>query len=211
MKSLKIATLLVAWAFVAHAEDQPDRFAKAMGFVEKAKQAIVAKKSQSAIVALQNAIAELQVGLEKFLPMVEGWKREKPRVQAGTHVGNDGQRFQWQNATAGYTGPNGERIQVTITSSPQIVKAQKQALDAQAKMIPMLKNMPNTDAELIKDGDWTAFLIASKERTSNCNLTGAHELVVVSIQARQSAAMAPVKLIWSKIDRAGLVASLGGK
>ena len=211
MKSFKIAALLVAWAFVARAEDKPDRFAKAMGFVQKAKQAIVAKQAQLAITALQNAIAELQVGLEKFLPMIEGWKRDKPRVQAGTQVGNDGQRFQWQNATAGYIGPNGERIQVTITSSPQMVKAQRQALEAQAGMVQMYKNLPEIDAELIKEGDWTAILIASKKGNPNCMLTGAHDLVVVSIQARNSADMAPVKLIWSKSDRAGLVVALGGK
>jgi hypothetical protein len=209
MKKLAVVSLLVMGAVAARAQDRPDRYADALRNIEQAKAAIARKDSGRAIAALRRAILDLG-GLESYLPVVEGWKRDKPSVESGEAKDNKGNYLgRWTAAWADYVGPDGKKLTVTIMAAAEAAKAQHKHIEALAEADAALKfakqGKHESDSEFSTDNGWTIMLARFKARGGKrgVQMVGVYKDLIVRVQTDQAPAEA-VKAVFGKIDRVGL-------
>jgi hypothetical protein len=141
----------------------------ALAQIDQGREALAAGKTQAAIDHLQKAIALLQKmttrNLASFLPAIpEGWKARDPVTNSGSWGGGEA-AFQWNSASRTYTRESdGVKVDVMISSSPQLVESQKAMLKLyeDPQMRKMMNMDPSQKIELVKRDGWEGLSIVKK-------------------------------------------------
>lgn len=210
---LSVVVVLVALGFaIAQEEKAEDPTKTALGLIDAGRAALVEGRSQAAIDSLQKAIGVIQTafskGLVSFLPDAPaGWKADEPDVSSGSW-GAGAEAVQWNSATCTYTRESDEvRVEVQISTSPQMLAAQKGALEMykNPQMRKMLEMDPDHTFEFVEEGDWVALITV--EKGESANVIGFHDKVLVTVEVGKPE-MELVKRFWNAVDRKALAAEL---
>ncbi len=128
--------------------------------VNQALEAYRSGKKQQAAELLQKAASLIQKegeqGLASFVPEApEGWEREDIDSQSGTW-GSGGQSFQWTQVSTRYKKGECE-VRLTISSSPQLLQAQKAMVDAlqNEQYRKMMNSDPDRKVDLFSRDGWS--------------------------------------------------------
>ncbi len=208
----KSALLLILPFTLAHGEEKPPPPADAplIAQIDKARAAVVAGKPQDAVPHLQEAIRIIQEaalkGISAFLP-----RREKPWVvgeiesNSGTW-GSGKEALQWSQTSRAYER-DGLRVQVTISTSPQMIEAQRAGLEMlrNPQMRAMLQQDEDREVEFVDADGWFGMLTTEKEGGSS--MVVLHKKVMVNVEFSPGNAMLAMEF-WESIDRKGLAAAV---
>ncbi|MHC4471810.1 MAG: hypothetical protein ACYTDY_14515 [Planctomycetota bacterium] len=204
-----LAALVLAQASEEPKEEDPK--AKILGHIDKGRAAFAAGKAQEAVDHLQKAIGLIQKTVEKgfaaFLPEAfEGWSRGKPDSASGIWGSGD-ESFQWTQASCTYRRESdGLGVEITISSSPQLIQPQRVALEMykSPQMRKMLEMDPNKTYDFIEEGGWSGWIMTDK--TGGTTLMALGDKLMVAINIRK-AMHDLAKKFWGAIDTAGLAKS----
>jgi len=210
----KLTTVLVVVLFLATltiAEDA-DPKAKALGLIDKGRDALAAGRTVEAVEHLQAAIGVIQqmatAGLASFLPEpLAGWTAQEVDTASGTWGAGEG-AFQWNQASRRYDRASDKtRAEIQISTSPQLIASQKAAAQIyeNPEMLKMLNANPDMTIEAISGGGWVGFITVAKDK--NAMAFAIHEKVLVHVSLNRGD-LALVKQILGSMDRAKLAESL---
>ncbi|MGQ0613245.1 MAG: hypothetical protein ACT4PV_05850 [Planctomycetaceae bacterium] len=208
----KAALILLLPIAFAQGEEKPPPPADAalLAQVDKARAAIVAGKQQDAVPYLQEAIRFIQEaalkGITAFLP-----KRDKPwvmgEIESNTGTWGSGKEaYQWSQTSRTYERDE-QRVVVTISTSPQLIEAQRAGLEMfrNPQMRAMLQQDEERTVEFIDADGWFGML--TTEREGGSSMIVLHKKVMVNLElATGSATLA--REFWESIDRRGLAAAV---
>jgi len=141
----------------------------ALAQIDQGRAALTAGRTQAAIDHLQKAISLLQQmttkNLASCLPAVpEGWKAGDPETNSGSWGGGES-AFQWNSASRTYTRESdGVRVEVMLSSSPQLVESQKAMLKLydDPQMRKMMTEASGQKIEVVKKDGWSGLSIIQK-------------------------------------------------
>ncbi len=176
--------------------------------IDQGRAAYSAGKTQEAIDHLQKAIALMQSattkGLASALPAIpEGWKAEKPEMNSGSFGGGE-TAFQWNSASRTYTREADDvRVEIMLSSSPQIVEAQRGMLKMyeDPQMRKMMAANTGQKMEIVERGGWKGLSII--QEGANAMITAFRGKTMLTISVSNGSAEILEKF-WSAINLSGL-------
>ncbi len=182
----------------------------ALQHMGEGRTAIAAEKIPEAIDHLQKAIAQLQKlvtkGLARWLPKApKEWTRGKIKLNSGSWAGGE-QAMQWNEARSRYTTTDGRVMNASVTTSPQSIKANRQA--GGAYMNPQVLKMMNNDRtriESINADGWIGWIVVQRGR--NATLVAMAKNVMFSLSLKTGDNMDTIKQFWAAFDRKGCAAA----
>ena len=206
-----LALVALGYAQEKEKPPKPDPKKDALALIEKGRTAIAADKITDAIDHLQAAIDKLQTlvakGLVAWLPKAPtGWKREEPKLETGSW-GGGGQSMQWNAARCRYLSENGRLvINAQLSTQPKMLEATRQAAQmyANAELVKMINNDPDTTIESLKEGEWVGWIISQKGR--DASLVAMTKKVMLSLSVN-SDSIALLKPFWAAFDNKGCAAA----
>lgn len=179
-----------------------------LAHIDQGREAFTAGRNQAAIDHLQKAIALLQKmatkNLASFLPAVpEGFKAKDPETNSGSWGGGE-TAFQWNSAARTYTRESdGVRVEVMISSSPQLVESQRAMLKLyeNPEMRKMMNQDPAQKIEIIEKDGWSGISIIKEGDDASITAFRGKTMLTLSVS---NGAGELLNSFWKAMDLAGL-------
>jgi hypothetical protein len=186
-----------------------------LAHIDKGREAFLADRGQEAIDHLQKAIGLIQQtaiqGLAGFLPEPpEGWKAREPQVNSGS-FGAGEEAMQWSSASRIYTRESDSlRVEVNITSSPQIVGPQQAAIKMwqDPQMRKMLESDGTQKFEVVSRDGWEGISLVKEGSEATIRVFRAKTMLSIDVRKGDGAVLAE---FFKGIDLAGLGAAVGSE